>query len=412
MNAVVKASVKAPFVSALLVLAVGAGGASSASPPASSTASSDKLPLIMENADHMQGIRAKGEYILTGHVRFRHGDMHFATERALWDRDQNRVSCQTGMRVTDRGALLKSDSGSYDKNSNMAVADGHVFMHDSSGQVEGEGTRVTYDRVGREAVLTGHPLVRRLYPASSSKDSANKGPDTLVIRGKTLLYYDSTGIADATDNVVITRHDLLITCGHAEYRQKADSLFLSQDPKVKVQESEVKGVLMRLGLDGEELHGMLVKGNANAVSTEKATDSTRAHESHVEGDSLYMAFQKGAIESVQVFRSAKGSYFDVDRPQYVNRMSGDYMVLRFQEKHVHDAEVLGMAKSTYYHFEKDTLKGRNRAAGDTIDLSFLEGKISEVLVKGKAEGVYEGRGLGHTTKAKAAPLPKEGKAKS
>ncbi len=368
----------------------------------------DREPLVMENADHMEGFRMRGEYVLTGHVRFHHGLLHFETEKAVWQRDQNRVFCETGMRITHRGSRLTADRGSYDKRGNQALAEGHVFMRDSSGEVEAQGERLTYDRVGREAILTGNPVARRIYP-EKQKDSSDmvkttekkKGPDTLTIRGKTLRYFDSASVADAEENVIITKRDLRITCGHAEYRKQADSLFLSQDPVVKVEDSEVKGLLMRLGLHGEELKGMWVNGNADALSLEKATDSTRAHKSQVVGDSLFLAFKKSAVDCVQVFRNATGTYFDVDRPQYVNRMSGDYMVMRFQERRVHDAEVLGMAKSTYYHFEKDALKGKNRAEGDTIALSFKGGKIDEVLVKGKSKGVYEGRGLGKSPKSGA-----------
>ena len=88
----------------------------------------DREPLIMENADHMEGFRARGEYILSGHVRFRHGELRFETERAVWQRDQNRVFCETGIRITHRGSLLTADHGSYDKNGNQAQAEGNVFM--------------------------------------------------------------------------------------------------------------------------------------------------------------------------------------------------------------------------------------------------------------------------------------------
>ena len=355
----------------------------------------------MENADHMEGSRISGEYILSGHVRFRHGQLHFETERAVWQREQNRVFCETGMRITHRGSRLTADHGSYDKAGNHALAEGHVFMRDSSGEVEALGEKLTYDRLHREAVLTGHPVARRIYPAKAGDTAKSRLPDTLTIRGETLRYRDSLGIADANGDVLITRRDMRITCGVAEYRKKADSLFLSQDPKVKVDESEVNGLLMRLGLKGEELQGLLVKGKAEALSTEKATDSTRARKSHVEGDSLFLAFKKGAVESVQVFRRTIGTYYDVDRPEQVNRMSGDYMVLRFQEKHVHDAEVLGLAKSTYYHFEKDTLKGKNLAEGDRIAFTFQNGKIDEVLVKGSARGVYQGKALSRPKKTMA-----------
>ena len=356
----------------------------------------------MENADSLQGSRTRGEYVLSGHVRFHHGKLRFETEKAVWQRDQNKVFCEKGMRITQNGSKLTADRGSYDKAGNRATADGHVFMRDSSGEVEAEGGHLTYDRVGSEAVLTGSPVARRIYPVKAGDTVKSKEPDTLAIRGNTLRYRDSLGIADANGDVVITRHDLHITCGRAEYRKRSDSLFLSQDPKVKVDESEVKGVLMRLGLNGEELRGMMVKGKAEALSVEKATDTTHARKSHVEGDSLFIAFKKGTVESVQVFRRATSTYFDVERPQYVNRMNGDYMVLRFQDRHVHDAEVLGSplgaAKSTYYHFEKDTLKGKNLAQGDKITFGFKDGKIDEVMVKGSASGVYQGKALGKTKK--------------
>ena len=362
----------------------------------------DREPLVMENADHMEGFRSRGEYILSGHVRFRHGQLHFETERALWQRELNRVSCEAGMRIMHRGSLLTADQGSYDKNGNQALAQGHVYMRDSSGQVEALGDRLTYDRIRSEAVLSGNPMARRIYPdtAKSVDTVKSKGPDTLIIRARLLRYVDTAGIAVADNEVVITRRDLRITCGHAEYRKKADSLFLSQAPVAKVEDSEVKGLMMRLGLHGEELKGMLVQGQAEAKSLEKATDSTRAHQSHVEGESLFVAFKKSAIESVQVFRKATGTYFDVGRPQYVNRMSGEYMVMRFLERRAHDAEVLGLAKSTYYHFERDTLKGKNRAEGDTIALAFRDGKIEEVLVKGSSHGIYEGRSFGRGSRSK------------
>jgi hypothetical protein len=70
------------------------------------------------------------------------------------------------------------------------------------------------------------------------------------------------------------------------------------------------------------------------------------------------------------------------------------MVLRFKDRQAREADVLGAARSTYYHFEGDTLRGRNRAGGDAITMTFEEGKIREVRVRGSASGVYEGKALG------------------
>jgi hypothetical protein len=89
------------------------------------------------------------------------------------------------------------------------------------------------------------------------------------------------------------------------------------------------------------------------------------------------------------------------------------MVLRFRDREAREADVLGSARSTYYHFERDTLKGRNRAEGTAITLGFLAGKISEVLVQGSASGVYEGTAMGggsapDSAGANKAPQGQEG----
>jgi hypothetical protein len=172
---------------------------------------------------------------------------------------------------------------------------------------------------------------------------------------------------------------------------------------VVVDDNQVKGEVMRLGMHGEEIKSLLVKGKAVAHSVEPASDTSSARQSDVMGDSLFLAFKEKAIDSVQVFRNANGAYFDVDKPDFVNKMTGDYMVLRFTGKQVTSANVLGgtgSAKSTYYHFEKKLLKGKNDAEGDTIDFAFKDGKIDEVMVKGQAKGVYYGE---KQSKGKAKP---------
>ncbi|MDB5050507.1 MAG: hypothetical protein JWO30_3578 [Fibrobacteres bacterium] len=376
----------------------------------------------MENADKFEGYRSRGEYVLSGKVRFRHGDLHVETERAVWQKDRNIIFCESSMRITRGGSVLTADRGTYDKNLGQATAQGNVFMRDSSGDVTATGQSIVYLRFRHLATLTGNPEVRRFYTAKdsaaspSAKDSAaapkpkdpkaiakapakapvkadtsgSNGPDTLSIKGDIMTYDDSSQVAIADGNVRIHRDKLNITCKKAEYHDPTDSLYLLGEPQVVVDDNQVKGEIMRMGMHGEEIKSLLVKGSAQAHSVEPATDTSVARQSDVHGDSLFLAFKQKAIDSVQVFKNANGAYFDVDKPDFVNKMSGDYMVLRFNGKQVASANVLGGAKSTYYHFEKKLLKGKNDAQGDTIDFAFKNGKVDEVMVKGMAKGTYFG----------------------
>lgn len=364
-------------------------------------------PLIMENADRMEGFRSRGEYVLSGKVRFSHGALRLETERAVWLKDRSLIYAEAGMRISHRGAVLTSQRGSYDKNQGQATAEGQVRMRDSSGEVEAFGQNVTYLRFKHLANLTGSPEVRRYYrkAADTSAGAADRPPaaagspraadtgkvtDTLVIRGRVLTYNDSAQVATADGDVRITRKNVHITCRKAEYHDRTDSLYLVGDPLVKVDESHVKGLVMRVGMNGEEIRSLLVKGDAQANTVEPATDTSAARQSKVTGDSLFLAFKEKAIDSVEVFRNTKGSYFDEDKPDFVNRMSGEYMVLRFKGKQVASANVMGGAKSTYFHLEKKAFKGKNDAEGDTIDFAFKDGKVEEVTVRGKAKGTYFG----------------------
>ena len=396
----------------------------SPSPAAATISNLDKEknePLVMENADRFEGYRSRGEYVLSGKVRFRHGTLLLQTERAVWLKDRNIVYCESSMRIVQRGAVLTADKGSYDKNKGEASAEGNVFMRDSSGEVEGKGQSILYQRFKHLTTLRGDPELRRFYAVKEKTDSTiavstadslahidvlkgkrlkgsdknalvkTKVPhDTLIIRGDFMTYDDSTQVAIADGKVRINRDKLKITCKKAEYHDAADSLFLLGEPMVLVDDNQVKGLTMRMGMHGEDIRSLLVKGAAQAHSIEPATDTTVARQSDVQGDSLFLAFKEKAIDSVQVFRSATGTYFDVDKPEYVNKMSGDYMVLRFAGKQVTGANVLGGAKSTYYHFEKKTLKGRNDAEGDSIEFAFKQGKVDEVRVKGRSKGTYFG----------------------
>ncbi len=344
-------------------------------------------PLLMENADKLEGYRSRGEIILVGHVRFRHGHLTLETERAVWVKEQNLIYCQQGIKVSQNASILTADRGSYSKSLNEATAQGRVHGIDSSGEAELFGDNLIYNRATHVAVLTGQPLLKR-YSTSTDTVSHKSKKDTLEIRGEKLEYNDSTSIAIAENKVEIRREKMRIYCDKAEFHDQTDSLFLKGDPRVTVDDNEIKGQLMRMSLQGDLLQGLLVKGKAIANSLEAATDTSAARQSNVEGDSLLLAFKNKAIDSVQVFNHAKSRFYEVDQPKLVNTMNGDYMVMRFRDKKIHSAIVSGGAKSTYFQVEKKKLKGKNMAEGDTISFAFVKGKVDEVQVQGRATGTY------------------------
>ncbi len=381
-------------------LSAPASKAKSTSTSAPVPAPPEEEPLIMERADRMEGFRDRGEYVLSGGVVFTHGGLRLETQRAVWRREASVVICDSGMVITNRGARLTARGGQYNKTMNRATAEGNVVMKDSAGEFELTGRSLIYNRLNHIAQLFGDPVMKR-FPEIDSAAGGERRGDTLVIKGDVLSYNDSLDVARAEGNVRIARGGLLIVSNRAEFHRSRDSLLLTGEPKVKLDENEVAGKEIGVRLAGEEIRSLMVRGNADAQSVEKDSTDVPVRKSRVWGDSLFMTFKKNSPDSIEVFSNTKGNYFDVDRPDYVNEMTGGYMVLRFGEKRVTSAHVVGEANSVYYHFEKNVFKGRNAAKGDTIQFTFDKGKIDEVEVIGKAAGQYLAKERGDAEDASA-----------
>jgi hypothetical protein len=349
-------------------------------------------------------------------VKCKYGKLDFETQRAVWNKQQNEVTCEGGMKALVDELILTAKRGGYKKKEALIWASGKVRGEDTLGNYEFISNYLTYDKETHDMKLTRRPVLRKFYRDDSTsrkrlpKQKRSGKVDTLEIKARVIHYNDSLRIARAEKNVTITRGNMVLTCTTGIFYEVPQLIHLMGNPIAYLKEDTLRGDVMWLTLDGEELRKMALKGNAEGGYSERKRDSLSVsfmEKYHIEGDSLLMQFREETMEYIEVFKKGLATYFESRHPEMINNMKGDFLRINFLNEEIDSALVLGSAESVYYHFENNKYSGKNIAFGDTIGISFEQGKISDINIMGNAKGTYFGEAKEGEKAKKEEDLPEE-----
>jgi lipopolysaccharide export system protein LptA len=282
------------------------------------------MPLVMERADSLAAMRRAGHLYLHGNVKFKHDSIEFRTERAHWNRNSDAVYSEGGFHFIYPRGDIKADRGNYSRRSNFAIAEGNAEARDSAGKGAFFGEKIIYNRLTDFLEIPDQPLAHYYF--------MDKGKlDTLAIRSKTMTYDQKAQFAVAADSVLITRRDVVITGDSGFYNQKEGYLSLKGDPVFRMSDYVVRGDSMFVKLQGNEVESILVIRNAHGTQTTVARGSTPAQHSEVFGDTLFLAVKNNRAQNLYVNIDARGLFYEVDLPDFVNKMNGDRLDITFDE---------------------------------------------------------------------------------
>jgi len=341
------------------------------------------MPLVMEHSDSLAAMRKAGYLFLQGNVKFRHDSVDFKTERARWDRNSDAVYSEGGFDFNYPKGNIKAERGNYMRKTNIAVAEGSAEARDSAGKGAFFGERIIYNRGTEFLEIPYRPLAHYYF--------TEKGKlDTLAIRSKTMTYDQREQIAIAADSVLITRREVVITGDTGFYNQKEGFLSLKGNPICRMSDYIVKGDSMFVKLNNNEVESVLVIKNAHGIQQTATTSNKPAQYSEVFGDTLFLAVKNNKAQNLYVNLNAKGLFYEIDLPNYVNKMSGDRMDISFDLGRMTLAEVNGNAKSlVFYVTPQRKVDGKNESTGKSILIAFDSTQVSKIKVKGNlASGIY------------------------
>jgi hypothetical protein len=169
-------------------------------------------------------------------------------------------------------------------------------------------------------------------------------------------YRDSTKRLLATDSVEIVRSELAGIAGVAVFFTEADSVLLRRSPVVWYQNTQVSGDSINVYLQFRKLRLVSVMGNASAISPSDSLHPDRYDQ--LTGDTLRLLFARQALERIDVDNHAISVYhlYEDNRPNGLNKTSGDRIVMQFDRGKVHAIKVYGGVEGQY--FPEQMVKGR------------------------------------------------------
>jgi len=337
----------------------------------------------MEHADSLAAMRKAGHLFLQGHVKFKHDSVDFRTERAYWNRISDAVQSEGGFDFRYPKGNIKADRGNYTRKNNTAIAEGNAEARDSAGKGAFFGEKIIYNRGTEFMEIPIQPLAHYYF--------LEKGVlDTLAIRSKTMTYNQREQLAIASDSVLITRRDVVITGDTGIYNQREGFLSLKGKPKCIMSDYTVTGDSMFVKLQDNEVESVLVIQNAHGMQQTAAARGKQAQHSEVFGDTLFLAVKNNKAQNLYVNIEARGLFYEADLPNYINKMNGDRLDISFDLGRMKLAEVKGNASSLLFNINPDRkVDGKNESSGESIFITFDSTQVSKIKVKGNlASGIY------------------------
>jgi len=344
-------------------------------------------PLVLDGAKSFL-VTGRGAYVeLNGDVRFHRGDVRFRSDRAVWDRSLDAVRFEGNFHLEHPSGAISSNTGRYERASGSAWAEGNAHLTDSSNTVSVDAGIIRYDRNAHLAEARRDPVFRR---RSRTNDKAPW--DTVEIKADLLSYSELDTVAEATGNVRLKRGDLTATCGKATLDQKKRQLLLKDAPKAALSGRNLSGKSMMLDLDlhKEQIKRVSVYKDALGLLKGDPDSSGLVSTSRVTGDTLIADIDGSKLSGLLVSRKAKGESWTSKDSSRIDRLDGDSLRLSFRNGKIDTAWVRGNARSFYHWLDKGLMKGTNQVQGKSIRIAFVEGRIRRIRVDGAAQGVYNG----------------------
>jgi hypothetical protein len=351
--------------------------------PPPEKAPSATASLILESANSNENSYSKGEFVseLHGNVVFRYDDIHIRSDEATWQRKEGTILFRQNVRVTRGRKLMTCDRLNFAKVNSMLTAFGRFNYFDSADLTRLTGDRGEYGTNTKIFTLTGNPVLTHVDTTAH---------DTLVIKSLTMRFEDSLKRATAIDSVRINKGQLSSSCHLARFYTKTDYVQLRGIPRVRYGVQRMNGDSINLDFAGGKLRHAVVVGNSHGIYTDTTGEKGRDTSfTHIWGDSLDMAMSdSGRPQVLWAIGKAASRSFDKHDSTSPNKASGKIMMLAFNKTgDVHHLKIWGNARSTYF-VNDSSGRGCNEVSGDSVSVSFANGRAQFVTLAGSTRGVY------------------------
>jgi hypothetical protein len=323
------------------------------------------------SCDRALQMLAQGTVFLDGEVVLRDDSVTITTPRAIYHPDRREAEAFDGVRLDDGRAVLTANSGRYQMDSGKAFFVTDVVVEDSSSTVSADS--LTYLRQESRALCSGNVAV---YSKT----------DDVTILGGFLDHRASGRFSRMTREPVLIQKDTTAPGG-------VDTLVV----RSRVMESYSDSLRRFVATDSVRLVRSDLAAMAGAMTFFADGDSMQLRgspvlwygETQVSGDSTDIYLENRKLRRMRV----EGDAFTISRsdsayPDRFDQLTADTLDLSFVEGKIVRVQADRRATSVYNIYEEDLANGFNRSSGDRIVMDFDEGKVSSITIFGGVEGQY------------------------
>ena len=344
--------------------------------------------LVLERANSNENIydNATEDFIsyLRGDVRFRYDDISISADSAVWRKNDGIVDFTSNITVSHKGQIMTCERLYFVKGDKLLTASGKVLYQDSAKITFIRGSTAEYMTDKKECALRGDPLLTRVDSAST---------DTLFIRGITMVYNDSTKIANVNDNVRINRGELSATGRRGEYFVKKNVAKLRIHPVINYEKHVVTGDSVDLFFGKETFEGACVLGNTHGRYIETPDSTKDTTTADIWSDSMALSmYDSKKVNSMKAFGNARGKYSETSASKSAvtttDITSDSLHTFMFETGKISAMKAFGNANGRYRE-SSDTAKSAmsTNITSDSLRISMFEtGKINSMTAFGKAHG--------------------------
>jgi lipopolysaccharide export system protein LptA len=280
-------------------------------------------------------------------VRLNDGKTYLRAQYGKYFTDEKKAYFKGNVKVEDSTSILSADELTYFREAKKTIAVGNVRITDLTSNITIYGGHFENERARNYSIMT-------IEPRAIQIDAAPDGMlDTMTVTSKKMeSYQDSTPRLIATDDVEMTYGELSSQSGKAVFFTALDSMVLEKSPYVWY--------------------------SRNTWET-----------TQVSGDSMFVKMKLRQIETVYIRgRAVAISVADSLFQRRYNQLTGHEIVLHFSEKKIEQLDVNKTATMVYFLFDEDKPNGLNKTSGDNVVMAFVNGKIEKIKVVGGIEGQY------------------------
>jgi lipopolysaccharide export system protein LptA len=305
-------------------------------------------------SDDLVYYRSTETSILTGHAEVRSDSGKMTADTIVHSRALDETTAQGSVVISSDTLRLHSDWFYNSGSTGLMLARGRVAVEDLKNR-----TTVFGDTLARFAKLNYTLVPRRpllLYIDSSQvRDSSGKmntAFDTMFVRSDTMkMYQGDSARFHAVGNVRLFRTTFSLTGGNMIYDQAKEIITVAQAKRQHIWNDSTEIDADSIAMLMKDRHVNRVFGIGNAFATnplEEFPNSGRINQ--LQGESMMLVVEHDTAKRLYDMLSALSIYFLVsgDKPDGVNRSSGDTIRIDLKDRKVTRVGVISGAEGEYF----------------------------------------------------------------